>query len=212
MEDFELSRKKSSDESWLLSYADLITNLLIFFVALFSAMEMSRVKMQQIQEALAGQSATYSLKELQGDLESHIEAQGYQEIVSANLTDRGVIIALNSGIVFPSGSAEIDDRFKAILGDVMAQVLPYSGKYDFAVEGHTDSTPIKAGSRYRSNWELGSARAHVVREHLEVVGIPRTKLHVEGYADTRPLQGLNGDSLSEKELKDRQRRVMIRIY
>ena len=35
-------RKASGDEAWLLSYADLITNLLIFFVMLLSAAEISR--------------------------------------------------------------------------------------------------------------------------------------------------------------------------
>ena len=40
-------RKASGDEAWLLSYADLITNLLIFFVMLLSAAEISRSKMQK---------------------------------------------------------------------------------------------------------------------------------------------------------------------
>ena len=213
MEDFEISRHKSEDESWLLSYADLITNLLVFFVALLSAMEVSRVKLQHVQEVIAGKSESLSLKALEKDLSKHIKEQGHEKIISANMTDKGVIVALNSGIVFSLGSAKIQPEFKKMLQDVMLKVLPYADKYDFAVEGHTDSTPIKNGRKYKSNWELGSARALNVRSHLESVGIPRNRLHVEAYADTRPIQETNlKEEVNQNNKSSRQRRVVIRIY
>lgn len=216
MEDFDSSMRarRSQDEPWLLSYADLITNLLIFFVALLSAMDVSRVKMQDVQQALAGKVETKSLKQLEHELKSHIEQEGYQEVISATKTDRGVIVALNSGIVFPLGSAAIAPKFKQILADVMVKTLNYADKYEFAIEGHTDQTPVIKGGLYHSNWELGSARALIVREHLEAVGIPRTHLHVEAYADTRPLMIPQNamDAATADDLNGRQRRVIIRIY
>ena len=215
MEDFQIQHRKQSDESWLLSYADLITNLLIFFVALLSAMEVNRVKLQHVQEVLAGKVEAKSLKELEKDLKAYIAEKGYEEVITANRTDRGVLVAINSGIVFPVGSSSIAPKFKTILMDVMQKVLPYADKYEFAVEGHTDSRPIKNGGKYRSNWELGSARALNVRSHLETVGIPRDKLHVEAYADTRPLLEETSDNqqtIKKPQPMDRQRRVMIRIY
>jgi len=209
VEDFEVRKRKDSDEAWLLSYADLITNLLLFFVALFAAMEVSEVKLQQVQEALAGKVSKHSLREMESELQAYIEDKNYEDVITANLTDRGVIIGINSGIVFPLGSAEIDAKYRNILMDVLTTVLPYAQKYKFAVEGHTDSIPVKANSRYKSNWELGSARALNVRDHVEAVGIPRTKLHIEAFADTQPLMT---DGTKTRESDNRQRRVMIRIY
>ena len=58
-------RKASGDEAWLLSYADLITNLLIFFVMLLSAAEISRSKMQKITQNLSGQESPQSLSSIQ---------------------------------------------------------------------------------------------------------------------------------------------------
>ena len=41
-------RAMGHEDSWLLSYADLITNLLLFFVVLLTAAQLSKAKMQQI--------------------------------------------------------------------------------------------------------------------------------------------------------------------
>jgi chemotaxis protein MotB len=91
-------------------------------------------------------------------------------------------------------------------------LVPYSKKYNFAVEGHTDVNPIAAGSIFRSNWELSSARAIIVRERLEDVGIERGRIRVEGYADTKPLAEKVLAGLAEAERLARHRRVIVRIY
>ena len=43
-------RSHTNDEGWLLSYADLITNLLVFFAMMLAAAQISRTRMQQIAE------------------------------------------------------------------------------------------------------------------------------------------------------------------
>ena len=48
-------RKRNHEEGWLLSYAYLITNLLLFFVVLVSASNMSESKMQQIAKQVSGE-------------------------------------------------------------------------------------------------------------------------------------------------------------
>ena len=47
-------RRQGHEESWLLSYADLITNLLLFFVVLLTAANISKGRMQQIVKSLSG--------------------------------------------------------------------------------------------------------------------------------------------------------------
>jgi len=92
----------------------------------------------------------------------------------------------------------------------MLQVLvPYSTKYSFAVEGHTDVTPMTNGG---SNWDLSSDRAIVLRQRLEDVGIVRSRIRVEGYADTKPLPEDQLKGLSPEQRLARHRRVVVRIY
>jgi len=205
-------RTHSNEEGWLLSYADLITNLLIFFVMLLTAAEISKTKMQQISERLSGQESPMSLSSMQEEIDKKIQEQGLENLVGTELTDDGLELSLNSGLVFDSGAAAI----RADLGDVLESMLktlvPYASKYDFAVEGHTDNRPIAPGGTYRSNWELSADRANAVRSRLETVGIDRGRIRVEGYADTKSLDEKKLQGLSEDERLARHRRVVVRVY
>lgn len=205
-------REYSSDEGWLLSYADLITNLLIFFVMLLAAADLSRSKMQQITEALSGQEQPASLSSIQEEIEQKIGEEGLQEMISTDLTDDGLKLSLNSGLVFDSGSAQIRMEQTEVLDRMLQTLVPYADKYGFAVEGHTDSTPIGAGGAYKSNWELSADRANAVRSRLETVGVEQQRIRVEGYADTVALPEESLEGLSDLERLARHRRVVVRIY
>lgn len=205
-------RPNDDNESWLLSYADLITNLLIFFVMLLSAAEISQSKMQKIQQRLSGKSSPTSLSSIQEEVDAKIRAQNLEGMVTTELTDDGLKLSLNSGLVFDSGAALVKVDLEPVLASMLDTLVPYSKKYLFAVEGHTDDRPIAAGGRYRSNWELSTARANAVRQRLEGVGVPALRVRVEGYADTRPLPEETLRGLSPEERLARHRRVVVRIY
>src|SRR5688500_13193913 len=108
-------RTYGSDEGWLLSYADLITNLLIFFAMMLAAAEINKTKMQQIAEKLSGVEQPASLSSIQEEIERKIAEEGLQELVSTDLTDEGLKLSLNSGLVFDSGSAEIRTEHGPVL-------------------------------------------------------------------------------------------------
>jgi chemotaxis protein MotB len=204
--------KKGHQDSWLWSYADLITNLLLFFVMLLTAANLSRSKMQQIAKSFTGESAPSSLESIQDEIDKQITAQNLQELVRTQLTDDGLELSLNSGLVFDSGRAEIRTEWDATVAAMLRVLAPYSERYGFAVEGHTDATPLVNGAMFKSNWELSSARAIVVRQRLEDVGIDRRRIRVEGYADTRALAADMVAGLSEAEILARHRRVIVRVY
>ena len=150
-------RSHSNDEGWLLSYADLITNLLIFFAMMLAAAEINKTKMQQIAEKLSGVEQPASLSSIQEEIEERIAEEGLQELVRTDLTDQGLRLSLDSGLVFDSGRADIRTEQEAVLDRMLQTLVPYADLYGFAVEGHTDSNPVSAGSIYPSNWELSTA-------------------------------------------------------
>ena len=204
-------RAKSNEESWLLSYADLITNLLLFFVVLLTAANLSKGRMQQIVKSMSGSESPASLESIRKEIDAQIAKKQLQALVQTDVSDDGLKVSLNSGLVFDSGKAKIRPELENTVISMLQVIAPYSEKYNFAVEGHTDSTPI-AGGAFPSNWELSSARAIVVRQRLEDVGIRRSAIRVEGYADTKPLAQDQINGLSTEQRLAKHRRVVVRIY
>ncbi len=205
-------RTYHSDEGWLLSYADLITNLLILFAMLLAAAELSPARMQKIAEGISGKEQPQSLSSIQQEIEARIQAEGLRDLVRTDLTDDGLEVSLNSGLVFDSGSARVRPEHEGALERMLATLAPYDGRYRFAVEGHTDSTPLLPGAAYASNWELSTDRANAVRARLEAVGVDPKRMRVEGYADSVPLPEEELAGLSPADRLARHRRVVLRIH
>ncbi len=205
-------RAKGHEESWLLSYADLITNLLLFFVVMLTAANFSKTKLQQIAKSVSGSVSPTSLESIQREIDEKILENKMQDVIRTDLTDGGLELSLNSGLVFDSGRAEIRPDWNATVSMMLKVLVPYSTKYSFAVEGHTDPNPIVHGSVFATNWELSAARAIVVRQRLEEVGIQRGRIRVEGYADTKPLADTMLTGLGTEQRLARHRRVVVRIY
>ncbi len=199
-------------ESWLLSYSDLITNLLIFFVLLLSAAEISETKMQQIKRQLSGAESATSFTSILEEIDRQVKERGLENLIATDITDEGLELSLNSGLVFDSGDAKIRTEWESVVDSMLETLVPYSARYRFAVEGHTDARPIAPGGRYLSNWELSTGRANAVRQRLEAVGVPADHIRVEGYADTKPLPEEILAPLSPEERLARHRRVVLRIY
>ena len=82
-------RSYTSDEGWLLSYADLITNLLVFFAMMLAAAQVSRTKMQQIAQELSGVEQPESLSSIQEKIDAQIAEEGLEELIRTDLTDQG---------------------------------------------------------------------------------------------------------------------------
>ncbi|MDY0206704.1 MAG: OmpA family protein [Pseudomonas sp.] len=100
-------------------------------------------------------------------------------IISAGM----VSFRIKSEILFTSGQADL-----GLAGaDVLKKLVKVLRENNFkvAVEGHTDSVPIRG--RYPSNWELSGSRAGSVVRYLEANGINSDRLRAVGFADTQPL-------------------------
>ena len=116
-----------------------------------------------------------------------------------------IVIRFPSHIAFDSGSDELRDQFLALL-DSVARVLSSSDD-PIIVAGHTDDVPIST-ARFRSNWDLSSARAVSVVHRLQKrYEIDPARITAQGFADTRPLA-----ANSSSENRARNRRVEIIIH
>ncbi|PIE17275.1 MAG: type VI secretion system protein TssL [Proteobacteria bacterium] len=120
------------------------------------------------------------------DLLKHkLEGLGSDQEFFVQRTEQEVVIRIQEQGVFPSGSDRITREFLPKI-EMLRDILKDLGGR-IRVTGHTDDIPIK-NLRYRSNWELSSARAvSVVHELLKDSHIEPARLSAVGFGDSRPL-------------------------
>ena len=117
-----------------------------------------------------------------------------------------VMISLSGGVLFQSGSAEVQSGAKTLLARV-ANILKAYGDRRIEIEGHTDNVPIH-NSAFSSNLWLSTARATKVLEFLtESQKLSQKNMTASGRGDTDPVA-----SNKTAEGRAKNRRVEIKIY
>lgn len=132
--------------------------------------------------------------------------------VLGNLDDEDIQISVEKGVVFvsisdkllfSSGSYNITNRAKEILGKV-AKVVNNKPDFEFMVEGHTDDVPYTAGRPILlDNWDLSVKRATaVVRILQNDFNVDPKRMTAAGRAEYMPI------SQTEKS-KNRRTRIVV---
>lgn len=200
----DLERDHKASQMWLLTFTDLVSLMLTFFVMLFS---MSNVKLDRwdnvidsLSQSLAPEqvktpissTATHNiatvfrkrainLDYLTSVLREKIDSDELlKQTQFMRLEDR-LVLALPGDLLFEAGRAVMTDRARAALfrlGGALSTVANQLG-----VNGHSDPSPV-AGGDYASNWELSTARAAAVANQLRAAGYAEP-IVAFGYSDSR---------------------------
>lgn len=179
-----------STQSWLITFTDLVSLMLTFFVLLFA---MSNVQVGQWKNVIDSLSRSLSpalnqktaqatanfnigtifrkraidLDYLDAVLQEHLNNDKLLQDAKLILLDDRLIVALPGDLLFPPDSAVMKPKALAAmfsLGGIFRNI-----GNQIAVNGHTDPTP-PAGKVYTSNWELSMARAAAVTNALRRAG------------------------------------------
>jgi chemotaxis protein MotB len=215
---------KENLERWLLTYADLITLLLAFFIVMYSMSQIDAKKFGKMAEALQGvlkggenillnsEQKTNghgllklgNLRSLQKQVEQQFEALGKQEDVQTEITERGLVVHIVESALFKLGSADLEPKAMDVLDLIFENIKNVPNH--IRVEGHTDDRPIST-VQYPSNWELSTARAtQVARYFINMHGFPPDKISALGYGEFRPIRPNNS---IENRAKNRRVDVVI---
>ncbi len=139
--------------------------------------EQMKAAMQAQLEAEVEQQA----EELAEMLKEEIE-EGMLEVETEQTK---IIIRIQEKGSFPSGRASLNPDFFDVITRITDVVAQTPG--NIVVAGHTDNIPIST-QRFRSNWELSSARAvTVVHAMLSNSDLDPARVLIEGHADSNPL-------------------------
>ncbi len=214
---------------WILTYADLVTLLLVFFVLLFSIsslnLEKFKYAVRSIQVSLGESKPAIDLLELIVASENHEKKISLEEVTGLRsreqemlsdinrfieqreMTDNVLLIAsegkimlrIKGAILFDSGSAIINTEAMPVLDEIIHIIDDYP-EYSINIKGHTDNQPIVT-KEFPSNWELASIRATSVLKYLINGGVDPARLTATGYSDLMPL---HPNTTEENRAKNRR--------
>jgi chemotaxis protein MotB len=137
----------------------------------------------------AGPVASYSpdVNLLKRQLEQALGEEIEKHEVEMRVTPEGLVVSLREVGFFDSGEATLLPDGQKTLTRI-AGILNEKG-FHIRVEGHTDNKPIHT-RRFKSNWELSTARAtEVVSLLIEKHGFDPTLVSAAGYSEYRPIAG-----------------------
>lgn len=210
---------KKCDEGvpeYMLTYGDMVTLLLTFFVLMFTTAEVDGYEFQLILAAFQGLGnfeggntlEAGRLAELGNTIESLPSLQSGRALAKARRAavslfepeirteqirvtedERGLVISLASDAFFDVASAEIrlEDTRDILIRLASLLSEDYLDERYFRVEGHTDSQPTDPDGPWPSNWHLGAARALNTMLILSEFGADETQFQVMSLGEHRPL-------------------------
>lgn len=204
------------EESWLLTYADTITNLMGFFALLLALSVIDKTKFKQftnsVKEQLTNEEVSNSMEDLKKQLDSVFVKQTAQGVLDINMDRTGIKMVAKNASFFNSGEAELLPGGKTIIHTVTDKIKAIPDKFSVDVEGHSDNLPI-SNERFPSNWELSSARASNVVQFMISQGIDPMSIKASAYADTRPeVPNEDAKGIAIPKNQAANRRIVVRIY
>ena len=215
---------KAKSTAWAVTYADLVTLLLTFFILLLVILNDAEKHIDRVINLL--------LDETYQELKENIESS----YVSVDRVTKGVKITMASGRLFRS----MDDGVQTLVYPLIRQIggivrvskllnLDEDDRFDRLIEavekrggflnveirceGHTDDLPLPKQARFASNWDLSTSRAlNIVKLLSEFSRIPESKFSAMGYGKFRPvipISSVGKNAVDIRNARAKNRRVEI---
>ncbi len=219
--------------AWMVTYSDLVTLLLTFFVLLLSMASLDPVRFTEASSSIkdafgmhsSPQSVNFAIPILPSPpktkftpiqdsmttkvyerIKSMIELKQLNEEIDLVQKDsETIILRVNDSVLFNSGQAQVPPTSYPTLRNIADIIRPLPMK--LLVEGHTDD--VMVAQNPIGNWDLSMARAVSVMRFFkqgELLSLPR--MAAIGYGSERPLVP-NTDSASRA--KNRRVDFVLRL-
>lgn len=221
-------KREPAESAWILTYSDMVTNLLCFFVLLYSFASIDAAKFKSVSISMSrafggGENGVFDSSDsgnmpMEGSPEyagtanekmyekvlKYMQDNKMEAKVQIRQESRGVVIELKENVLFESGKVDLIPESIPILKKVAGLLNKFPN--DVIVEGHTDNLPIRSGY-YQSNWELSTDRAvKVVRYFTDTEKLEGKRFTAVGCGEYKPI-----DTNDTNEGRKNNRRVNILI-
>lgn len=191
-----------SEGSWAISYGDMITLLLTFFILFFST-DSQKDRLDQMERDLAiklDSTAMLSAPTV-GSVSRGPASASVEELVGPQQFQAKVykvgqrlIVEFPNTSFFGLGKIELTKDGERELRGFVSKYLPYAGNYVLGIRAYTDNKKVipYANRRFRDNLELSALRAVATMRYLQRSGIPLNRMRLGGYGELN----LTADELS----------------
>lgn len=221
---------------WLITYADLITLLLAFFIVLYAMNRTQQVKFSLVAQALAkefdsnsivgqgigpsiitNQSGTHTqtaTAQQQQDLQAlnRLQNKLQRAIDKAGLANQVTVTSNLRGVEVSLDATTLFAPGSAVLSPAAHRLLKSLGRVlttvpnDIEVVGYTDSTPIHT-NEYPSNWQLSAMRAaNVVYNLAALPDMKPQRLSLAGFGQYHPVAS---NATSAGRAKNRRVNILV---
>ena len=205
-------KKKRGDEiagapGWMVTYGDMMSLLLCFFVLLLSFSTISEEAFNKALMSLQGafgvldrfdsivnpvprrpKKTEEAVEQLARRLRREMQVMAKDTDVKIEFDEEGGLkISLPNKILFESARAELRAEAYPVLNE-LAEVLKDVPDSFVEVRGHTDARPLTRTPQYRDNYDLSYARADAVTRRLnESGGIPLDQFEIVSCGSSQPI-------------------------
>ena len=204
----------------MVTYGDLMTLLMTFFVLLFSFSSIQEAKFKNAIGSLKGALGVLlknpkAMTQVKSDyrflpqtnrqlmnalkqVRKLSQEKRFKRKIKLIKTKKGWLISISNPVMFEIGKAEIKPPLYPLL-DKIAEIIR-AKPMEVRVVGHTCDLPIHT-SQFPSNWELSAIRAVNVVKYFESKGIPGAKFAAVGRSKYSPI--VPNDSEEHRRLNRR---------
>lgn len=209
----EQEEDERTDE-WIVTFADLATLLLVFFILLFS---MSIIDEQRFTDSFTSVRQVFGGKDknlltstvrsddaallesvrlqkqlieaqrkVYSDVRTFLNRKGVEGVIGAVFDEGTITIKVPAGVLFEKNEVEVSAEGLAVLGDMKDFFLKKKDQ-SINIRGYTDDSVPAPGSRFKDNWEISALRAVNVLRFFLKSGIEPGRLTATGLGDLAPL-------------------------
>jgi len=199
---------------WLMTFADLTTLLLVFFILLFSMSVIDQKRFTDsfltVRQVFGGKDKDLltttvrhddaaildtvrlqkqlieSQRKVFSDVRTFMNQKGVEGMIGAVFDEGTITLKVPSGVLFDKGEVELNPQGIAAL-NVLRDFFLKNKTQTINIKGYTDDTPPVTGSRFKDNWEISALRAVNTLRFFVRSGIEANRLTATGLGDLDPL-------------------------
>lgn len=218
------TEEADSEGSWAISYGDMVTLLLCFFI-LFFTVDPERTKSEALQQAMMNVFIDASrAPATESTLKAQSLPKGEATVLQAEAKEDwgGKVHKIGSQLViefpgvsfFKSGEVNLTAQGQSSLEKFTRMYVPFAGTNFVAIQAYTDMKPVlqKSGRKFSDNLELSALRSVATMRVLQKSGIPLSRMRVAGFGEMRTTaRDLANVQIEKTSPLDLARKVVIVI-